>query len=194
MQKFAVGHKCPNYLAAGIRSTRRLYGRRHRNLSGRRNLRDGRANERPRHPFSPPSLSEFRIPTHQTIPLLTPLGSCKPPPTPPFVALCRPNQFRSPRFSWAGSWRATVRWKILRVLSKKCLIALTSCHLWWIRIKGINFSGILLRKKYWKPYIFYVSRFLYVIIDKHFRSCAIYLITKRNWLYLDSLLIYFYTE
>lgn len=54
MQKFAVGHKCPNYLATGIRSTRRLYGRRHRNLSGRRNLRDGRANERPRHPFSPP--------------------------------------------------------------------------------------------------------------------------------------------
>lgn len=54
VQKFAIGHKCPNYLAAGIRSTRRLYGRRHRNLSGRRNLRDGRANERPRHPFSSP--------------------------------------------------------------------------------------------------------------------------------------------
>ncbi|KAL0133862.1 hypothetical protein PUN28_001074 [Cardiocondyla obscurior] len=48
MQKFAAGHKCPNYLAAGIRSTRRLFGRRHRNLSGRRNLRDGRANERRR--------------------------------------------------------------------------------------------------------------------------------------------------
>lgn len=89
VQKFAVGHKCPNYLAAGIRSTRRLYGRRHRNLSGRRNLRDGRANERPRHPFSPPCrplVVRIRIPTHQTIPLLA-----LPPPlqtsSPPF---CRP--------------------------------------------------------------------------------------------------------
>lgn len=117
MQKFAVGHKCPNYLVAGIRSTRRLYGRRHRNLSGRRNLRDGRANERPRHPLFVP-MSPPRCPnSHSDAPNYP--SSRPPPPAPanllplPFVALCRPNQFRSPRFSWADSWRVTVRWKIL---------------------------------------------------------------------------------
>lgn len=99
MQKFAVGHKCPNYLATGIRSTRRLYGRRHRNLSGRRNLRDGRANERPRHPYVAPSLSEFafrRTKLSPFSPSSSPSANLRPL---PFVALCRPNQFRSLWFS-----------------------------------------------------------------------------------------------
>lgn len=77
VQKFAVGHKCPNYLVAGIRSTRRLYGRRHRNLSGRRNLRDGRANERPRHPLFVPSLSEFAFRRTKLSPF-SPPAPCKP--------------------------------------------------------------------------------------------------------------------
>lgn len=56
----AVGHKCPNYLAAGIRSTAIIWtatpkSRWPSKFAGRTRERG----ERPRHPFSPPSLSEF---------------------------------------------------------------------------------------------------------------------------------------
>lgn len=170
MQKFAVGHKCPNYLAAGIRSTRRLYGRRHRNLSGRRNLRDRRANERPCYPFSSPCrplVVRIRIPTHQTIPLfaLPPLQISTLSLLSPCVGQTNSAHFGFPERT-VDAWQSAGKFSTAPSSFGKtfnctnCAI----CHLWfssglkeWIQSE---FSQCVKYRK-WGNRILYVSHFTY---------------------------------
>lgn len=124
VQKFGADHKCPNYLAVGIRSTAIIWTG-HRNLGGRRNLRDGRANERlataatvrPRPATSPlphvvPVDVRIRIPTHRAAvpshPRKSPRPFCRPVHTPRRTnsALTSAGPVDKPR--------VTVRRKILR--------------------------------------------------------------------------------
>lgn len=64
-------HKCPNYLAAGIRSTVIIWTGQ-RNLGGRRNLRDGRGPPSPLLNARSATMSEFAFQHTKPSPLLPP--------------------------------------------------------------------------------------------------------------------------
>lgn len=62
----AVGHKCPNYLAVGIRSTAIIWTATPKSRWPSKFAGRTRANERSRHPLLAPLVVRIRIPTHQT--------------------------------------------------------------------------------------------------------------------------------